>query len=372
MTRSAARLACCVLALGACNPHSPIEGKSESRATTSVQRQSAGAPAAETASKHGAGTPCLPPRASPSPAELSSIHRPLRLPAPSPDSLEPLTSCDVYRLTPTEPSYLGRLDEGNVAPYGVLLAAEPTPALAERLLSYEKGGQWEYSAGYGPTSADTALVIEGLLVANVDRRRLLESLRAVVRDYFDAQTGGFRSVTSERARYWQGVSTETTAHLAYLMQRLDPAAFAHEIEQARKFVVKHQASDGHWDGRWFPSHVVPTFHAVRLLAALGNHDAALARAAAFLRSLQRPDGSFAGSTIDTSLAVLALRAAGGQGQAVERGRAWLRSRSSSEACVPGEPFLYYWFEPDPQTRLFFSCIDRGPIARAWAKLALVP
>jgi squalene cyclase len=179
-------------------------------------------------------------------------------------------------------------------------------------------------------------------------------------------------VLSGRARYWQGASTETTAHIAYLMQRVDPAAFAREIEQALNFVVKHQANDGHWDGRWFPSVVLPTFHAVRLLAALGNHDAPLTRAVKFVLRLQRPDGSFAGSIIETSLAVLALTAADGPSEAVARGRAWLRSRAAGETCVAGEPFLYYWFELDEQTRLFLSCIDRGPIARAWAKLALAP
>jgi squalene cyclase len=216
------------------------------------------------------------------------------------------------------------------------------------------------------------MVVEGLLAAKVDRQRLVQSLQSLVRDYFDAETGGFRTVQTGRASYWQGVSTETTAHVAYLMQRVDPRAFAREIEQARNFVVKHQASDGHWDGRWFPSQVLPTFHAVRLLAALGNQDAALSRAAQFMLRLQRADGSFAGRTIETSLAVLALTATGKQDAAVERARSWLRARSTDEACAAGEPFLYYWFEPDQQTRLFFSCIDRGPIARAWIKLALLP
>jgi squalene cyclase len=216
------------------------------------------------------------------------------------------------------------------------------------------------------------MVVEGLLAAKVDRGRLSQSLRSLAREYFDAETGGFRTVRTGRAGYWQGVSTETTAHIAYLMQRVDPPAFAREIEQARSFVVRHQGNDGHWEGRWFPSRIVPTFHAVRLLAVLGNHDAALARAARFMLGLQRSDGSFAGGVIETSLAVLALNAAGGQDEAVERGRSWLRSTSAGETCKPGEPFLYYWFELDERTRLFFSCIDRGPIARAWAKLALVP
>ena len=353
MTRSVARLFCCVLALAACDARAP--------AVTGAGSE-----------KKRAETPCLPPRAPPSPAELSGIQGALRLPTAPRDALEPLTTCDVYRLTQSEPVYLGRVDEGNVAPYGVVLAAEPSPELAARLLSHEKRGQWEYSAGYGPTSADTAMVLEGLLKAGTDRRRLSESLSSVAREYFDAESGGFRTVLSGRARYWEGASTETTAHIAYLMQRVDPATFTREIEQARNFVVKHQADDGHWDGRWFPSVVLPTFHAVRLLAALGHRDAPVSRAVQFLLRLQRPDGSFAGSIIETSLAVLALTAADGPGEAVTRGRAWLRSRTSGETCTPGEPFLYYWFELDERTRVFLSCSDRGPLARAWAKLALAP
>ncbi|HEX6276621.1 MAG TPA: prenyltransferase/squalene oxidase repeat-containing protein [Polyangiaceae bacterium] len=353
MMLSVARLFCGVLALAACDANAP--------AVT--------APSSE---KKRTDTPCLPSRAPSSPAELSGIQGALRLPAAPRDALEPLTTCDVYRLTSTEPMYLGRVDEGNVAPYGVLLAAEPSPKLAERLLSYEKRGQWEYSAGYGPTSADTAMVLEGLLKAGTDRRRLTDSLSSLARDYFDAESGGFRTVLSGRARYWEGVSTETTAHIAYLMQRVDPATFAREIEQAKDFVLKRQADDGHWDGRWFPSLVLPTFHAVRLLAALGNHDAPMSRAVTFLLRLQRPDGSFAGSVIETSLAVLALAAANGSSEAVARGRAWLRSRTSGETCTPGETFLYYWFELDAETRVFLSCSDRGPLARAWAKLALSP
>jgi hypothetical protein len=372
MRRSATGLWSCVLVLGACDAGAPAASKAESKPGTNVQHRNEPMAAARVVGKSDAEATCLQPTSPPSPAELASIHGPLRLPRPARDSLEPLTSCDLYRLGASEPSYLGRLDEGNVAPYGILLAADPSPALAERLLSQEKAGQWEYSAGYGPTSADTAMVVEGLLAAKVDRRRLTQSLRSLARDYFDAKTGGFRTVLNGRAGYWQGVSTETTAHVAYLMQRVDPAAFAREIEQARNFVVKHQGNDGRWEGRWFPSEILPTFHSVRLLSALGSHEVALERAAHFVLSLQRSDGSFAGRVIETSLAVLALTATGGQQQAVERGRSWLRSRSAGETCTAGEPFLYYWFEPDERTRLFFTCVDRGPIARAWARLALAP
>ncbi len=76
--------------------------------------------------------------------------------------------------------------------------------------------------------------------------------------------------------------------------------------------------------------------------------------------------------METALAVLTLAAAGGSSEAIARGRAWLRVRAAADSCVPGEPFLHYWFEPDEQTRLFLSCVDRGPIARALAKLALSP
>jgi hypothetical protein len=306
---------------------------------------------------------------SPSRKELELLHAKLRLPPPRRGAMAPLTSCDVFALGEA-PAYLGHVEEGDVAPYGVILMDSRDPDLTQRLLDRQIGGLWEYSAGYGPTSGDTALVLEGLLEAGVDRATLIRSLEELRKRYYDEQAGAFTTVENGRAAYWSGPSTEITAEIGYLMQRIDAQRFGSEIDACRRYTVAQQQPDGHWKGKWFPSLVLPTFFALRLLATGGEtFGPSVSRGAEFLAQLQRADGSIAGSGLETAFAVLAWKAAGAHTPSRERAEGWLRS-NAAHAASGGEAVLHYWFDDTPYGRAFFTCKDRGALAAAWIGISL--
>lgn len=311
---------------------------------------------------------CLPRmEAAPARGEKAAFAAELRLSLQRSSARASLTSCSVYELTDLAPVYLGQVAEGNVAPWGTILAATGAQVLSEQLLDASLDGEWEYSLGYGPTAADTAMVLEGLWVAGVPPDVLVKSLTRLNQRYFQPASGGFASVRHPRARYWEGASIETTAHIAFLMHEIAPHNYSGAIARARDFVVSRQRRDGGWNGRWFPSQVMATFHAIRLLSALGGHQEELRRATSFLQMLARSDGSVAGSIIDTSLAVIASSTLERAPAAIESWKRWLRTHTRE--CSRSEPILYYWIETDNK-RWFFSCSDRGGIAQAWAARAL--
>ena len=282
---------------------------------------------------------------------------------------EPLTSCAVYRLTPSAPHFVKRIEEGNIAYYGLILQSEYDEAIREYLLEQSKDGLWEYQEGYGVTAEDSALVIEGLLESGAAPDVLRHSMTRLVERYYCEAEGGFKTVLEGRARYWRGVSVETTAHVAYLLHRIAPNAYRHEIQSCVRYLHGQQQPDGHWTGRWFPSVMIPTYYSARFLASVdGPYSQNVRRAVDFICDTQQEDANWSDSVIDTSAAILALDAAGAGVRERAEARRWLPSREEA-AGWPGELVLYYWFE-ERDDRIFFSCMDKGQITTAWARLAL--
>jgi predicted NAD/FAD-dependent oxidoreductase len=309
--------------------------------------------------------------AAPTPTETFMLHAALGLPTPRASEQAPLTTCEVFRLGDQAPAYVGQLAEGSVAPYGILLLGKSDAAIAQRLLRARVNGLWEYSPGYGTTAADSALVLEGLFAAGVDRAILIDSLTRIRDEFYDRESGAFTTIKRGRAAYWTGPSNDTTAQIAYLMQSIAPDRFAQEIASAARYLLAHQEQRGDWKGRWYPSWVLPTSYAVRFLSAAAGKEqrAAIERALGFVARLQRADGSIAGSTIETALSVMALKAAGTHPEVLKRAEAWLRARTP-RGIPAGEPVLYYWFDDPKRGRAFFTCRDRGRLAAAWAEAAL--
>lgn len=275
----------------------------------------------------------------------------------------PLIDAWVYRMTPERPQLARRLEQGDVAFYGPVLEAHGDAALARSLLASAVDGLWEYEHGFGPTAEDSALVLEGLLATGADPDVLRRSAARLVDTFFDARAGAFHTVHGGRARYWAGPSVDATAHVGWLLSRLDETRWKDEIAACRAFVLAERAGDGFWRSRWFPSALLTTFLASRFVAS----DAVVADVRARLVEAQRDDGSFGGSVVDTAFAVRTLA---GHTDAVARGRRWLESRRGPHGWA-GEPVLYYTMETaEPDVRFFFHCVDKGRITSAWATLAL--
>ena len=285
---------------------------------------------------------------------------------------EPLAVSLVTALTDAGPVVKGSVADGTIAYYGLLLCAEPDPEIEQYLLGEAEDGLWAYQQGYGVTALDSALVVEGLLASGRHAALLETSAARLVDEFFDAGEGGFRTLprgSHGRAPYWEGTDCPATAFCAWLLARIAPARYAAQIESSAAYLRRRQTLTGEWPGKWFPSRTLPAFYAVRLLAASGAESAAACRRAGlWLRSRQEEDGSWAGTVIETSAALLALAALGGPGDVVARGRDWLTQRRAS-AGWPGEPILHYWFE-QAGARTYFHTCDRGRVTTAWATLAL--
>ena len=116
-------------------------------------------------------------------------------------------------------------------------------------------------------------------------------------------------------------------------------------------------------GRWFPSHMVTTYYAARLL-----DDFRFENLHSTICNLQSSNGSWRESVIETAAAIRALRVLAPNDAALGRARAWLLTQRES-GTWRGEPMLYYWFE-DGGEKLFYHCADKGEITTAWAMLAL--
>lgn len=283
-----------------------------------------------------------------------------------------LIDATVYQFDEHAPRFVEQRTEGNIAFYGLILQATRDDALRDYLLDAARDDLWEYQEGFGVTAEDSALVLEGLLECDVPRDRLRVSARKLVAQCFDAEQGAFHTLRGGRARYWQGLSVDSSAHLAYLLQEIDADEFAPIVRACAAYVAAQQQADGLWQGKWFPSRIVTTYHAVRLLALFDDDDV-LARAHAALTKLQTRRGDWNASVIDTSAAVLALRVVARRDPsvdaAIERGKEWLVAQKNGNGWR-GEPILYYWYELDDGTRLFYHCADKGAVTRAWAQIAL--
>ncbi|HNW83081.1 MAG TPA: terpene cyclase/mutase family protein [bacterium] len=281
------------------------------------------------------------------------------------DSNESLTRCSLYNINETSPQFRQIADEGNIAYYGLLLAAGPDMKLARKLISANRDGLWEYHKKYGVTSEDSALVIEGLLASGVDKDILLKALSALSEKFYDSDNGCFRTVNGGRADYWKGCSVETTAHIAYLMYKVDPEKFANEIEASAKYTSSNQTDDGKWDGRWFPSFTIPSYYAVRFLALFGEKFSGnIEKSLSYLKQTQTENGSWNNSIIETSAAILLINCSGKQSETLAKAGAWLKN-----TMFKAEPILYYWFD-NGNGKLFFDCWDKGHISTAWKKLAI--
>lgn len=281
------------------------------------------------------------------------------------NSNETLTRCSLYTLNDRSPQFKEIADEGNIAYYGLLLAASPDINLAKKLISENRGGLWEYHRKYGITSEDSAIVIEGLLATGISKNILLKSLSAISEKFFDSDNGCFKTVNKGRADYWQGCSVETTAHIAYLMYKVDSEKFAREIEASAKYTSLNQSEDGKWNGRWFPSSAIPSYYSVRLLSLFGERFAEnISKSLSYLEKTQSVNGSWNNSIIETSAAILLIKSSGIKTGALSKAETWI-----TKSTFKAEPILYYWFDNNG-SKLFFDCWDKGFISMAWKKLAI--
>jgi squalene-hopene/tetraprenyl-beta-curcumene cyclase len=137
-------------------------------------------------------------------------------------------------------------------------------------------------------------------------------------------------------------SADVTAHVVEMLAAVGQSA-SRPARRGMLWLLKHQEADGSWFGRWGANHVYGTGAVVPALIAGGAHPSSppIRRAVRWLLDHQNADGGWgedlrsyadpawigrgATTASQTAWALLALLAAGGADEAVERGVSWLVS-----------------------------------------------
>ena len=284
----------------------------------------------------------------------------------------PLATSLVTSLTDGGPTLKDRVDDGTIAYYGLILQAAPDVDLEHYLLGEAEDGLWAYQQGYGITSLDSALVMEGLLATGRHKRLLDHSADRLVSEFYNRDEGAFQTIPHSRrgrAPYWEATDCPATGYCAWLLTQIAPDRFDDVVHACANYLSRKQFVTGRWPGKWFPSQTLPVFYAVRLLGAMGpEFSERCRRAELWLYGRQKKDGSWSDSVIESAAAIRALCILGGHSEPLRNGCNWIRNRRSGTAWS-GEPILQYWFEEDGK-RTFFHTEDKGRITTAWATLAL--
>jgi squalene-hopene/tetraprenyl-beta-curcumene cyclase len=160
------------------------------------------------------------------------------------------------------------------------------------------------------------------------------------------------------------------------------------VDRAVDYLLANQETDGSWYGRWGVNYVYGTFLAVRGLCAADRERGrdAVAKAAAWLRSVQRGDGGWGescesyakgrfvpapSSPSQTAWALLTLAAGGeARGAATLRGVQFLLDRqgpdgSWDETSTTGTGFPTVFYLTYELYRLYFPLLALGTLLPAW-------
>lgn len=297
----------------------------------------------------------------------------------TPFTPEPLATTTITSLTDQGPGFVGSVQDGTIAYYGFLITAEPDNAVKRYLIGESENGLWSYQQGYGVTSLDTALVLEGLLASGSSPSMLEKSADQMVKVFYDDNENGFMTIPEGRslkAPYWRGVDCCATAFSAWLLREIDPEKYGPVIEKCALYLRKRQLITGCWPGKWFPSMSIPVYYAVRLLSQMGSeYEPSCNRAGTWLAGGQDERGSWMNSVIESSAALLALSSLKSNlnlsryCRHIHRGGEWLTDQCRKSTPLPGEPILCYEIHENGDKFLYHS-IDNGKITAAWASMAL--
>ncbi len=246
------------------------------------------------------------------------------------------------------------------------------------------GGGWafQYENAYYPDLDDTAVVAWAMhLAANGDRyaepiRRAADWLRGM-----QSKNGGFAAFDSDNTHYslneipfadhgalLDPPTSDVSARCAALFGQLKRTEDTDCLRRVLAYLRAEQESSGAWFGRWGTNYIYGTWSVLSALEYapdLKNGDM-VGRAAAWLKSVQHPDGGWGedndsyldparscsgdrSTAFQTAWALLGLMAAGeSDSDAVRRGVEYLLSVQAAEGgwsdpefTAPGFPRVFY-------------------------------
>lgn len=277
-----------------------------------------------------------------------------------------LTRCSIYSFKNERMYYQGILEEGNITFYGIILLDNRDLMLRDYLLSKKVANLWEYQKDYGYTPIDIPWIIEALMDLGLeqDKAQIKASLDTLIQTYFDGKSGAFIALFNGKSKYWFGPDLDSTAHVAYLLNRYNSKKYEQIIKRSSEFIRLKQDGLGTWDSKWYGSTLLTTYLSTRLLSVFKEENAKNIKLTIdnIISNLKK-NGSYADSILETSLAILILKEVNCCKKSIEMARNYLLKNTT----IPMTPFLYYWFEDDQK---FFDCWDKGKLTESFRNLAL--
>ncbi len=189
---------------------------------------------------------------------------------------------------------------------------------AEALLRRQhRDGGWGYHHDVPSDADSTARVLSFLALSGADRNAIERAARCLLK-FQDPRTGGvstyaepgpirryLRAGPRFDVRGWCACHLEVTATAGRALALVPNGRFGREAELAWEYVERRQTDDGGWDSYWWVDRHYPTSEAAALAVAVGRTEP-VERAAAWARSEQLPDGSWAASGFARSAFATAL------------------------------------------------------------------
>lgn len=244
------------------------------------------------------------------------------------------------------------------------------------------GGGWafEFRNDHYPDIDDTPVVAWAMLQSGEPRFANAIERAAVWIEGMQSSNGGWASFDVDNTYYYLNEipfadhgalldppTADVTARCISFLSLYDRERFAACIERGLAFLRAEQEQDGPWFGRWGTNYIYGTWSVLVALELAGEDrgSACIQRAVSWLEGTQRSDGGWGESndsyeadmeraapghstTFQTAWAVLALMAAGQQGESVRHGIEYLRDRQTAggdweddDFTAPGFPRVFY-------------------------------
>ena len=215
----------------------------------------------------------------------------------------------------------------------------------------EPGGwAFEFRNDHYPDVDDTAFILMALQRVNYpDRNRMEGAIRRGIQWLLSMQNrdGGWAAFDRDNDRRFicnipfadhnamiDPSTADVTARVLECLGRFGWPAEHSAVQRAIKFLVKDQCNDGSWFGRWGVNYIYGTSGVLRSLETVSlTAQDYCKRAVAWLRSVQKPDGSFG-----ESLRSYDVESSKGQGNSTPSQTAW-GLIGLLAAADPGDPSI---------------------------------
>lgn len=246
------------------------------------------------------------------------------------------------------------------------------------------GWHFQFNNVFYPDVDDTAMVLLALRHVHLEEPNAQIREKAFLRGLnwilsMQASTGGWAAFDKENTKtvltkipfadhnaMIDPPTADITARVLELLGYVGYDSTYGPVAKAIAFIKAEQEADGSWYGRWGVNYIYGTWQSLRGLAAIGEdmRQPSARRAAAWLKSVQRPDGGWGetcatyedptlkgqgpSTPAQTAWALMGLMAAGDYGDAVKKGVAYLTSTQrvdgtwdETEFTGTGFPKVYY-------------------------------